>query len=77
MEWLALLASPSVDGVDAHEGDAEVAQAVQQPMQLGLVGELPVSELSAGPRLELRRSKQLASCSPKRPRTPTRDAVAR
>src|SRR5215475_13385443 len=44
---------PSVDGVDADELDAEIAQAAEEPVQLRLVGERSGQEALAGLRFEL------------------------
>src|SRR5262245_43153192 len=44
---------PSVDGVDADQLDAEIAQAAEEPVQLRLVGERSGEEAPAGVRFEL------------------------
>jgi hypothetical protein len=38
--WSFRVGAPSLDGVDADEGDAEVAQLVEQPVQLRPVWQL-------------------------------------
>jgi len=40
-----------VNGIDADEVDPEVSQLVEEPVELGLVGEVPGERRLAGPRV--------------------------
>src|SRR6266536_91906 len=56
---LSPLACRSLDGVDADDGDAEVAQPVEETVQLGRVGEIAGERGLAFVRLEL----ELVECA--------------
>ena len=43
-----------IDGVDADEVDPEVSQSVEEPVELGLVGEVPGQRGLARPRVEFK-----------------------
>jgi hypothetical protein len=59
---------PSLDGVDADQGDAEV----EEPEQLRLVEQLPVTVLWPPPESSSRCSKPSAIGAVRRPRTTIR-----